>query len=83
MAQEAIAAQEGRSGETPSVPIAVFDFDGTVINAQSGTQFTKYLLLKHYIGPIIAFKVIWWGLRYTLHLPIDQDRVRLDRKSVV
>lgn len=76
MAQEATTALEGRSGKTPSVPIAVFDFDGTVINAQSGTQFTKYLLLKHYIGPAIAFKVMWWGLRYTLHLPIDQDRVR-------
>ena len=76
MAQEATAAQEGRAGEKFSVPIAVFDFDGTVINAQSGTQFTKYLLLKRYIGPVTALKVMWWGLRYTLHLPIDQGRVR-------
>lgn len=76
MAQEATAAQEGQVGGKPSVPIAVFDFDGTVISAQSGTQFTKYTLLKHYIGPVTALKVMWWGLRYTLHLPIDQGRVR-------
>lgn len=58
------------------VRIAVFDFDGTLINAQSGTLFTKYLLFHGYITPLSALKVILWGARYTLHLPHDQNAVR-------
>lgn len=56
--------------------IAVFDFDGTLINAQSGTEFAKFLFFHHYIGPWTVTRIIWWGLRYTLHLPHDQNAVR-------
>lgn len=63
------------SADNP-VRIAVFDFDGTLINAQSGTLFTKYLLFHGYITPLSALKVILWGARYTLHLPHDQNAVR-------
>lgn len=58
------------------VKLAVFDFDGTLISAQSGTQFTKYLFFNHIIGPWNTFKVMWWGARYVLHLPHDQAAVR-------
>jgi len=67
-----------RRGEAvaPKARLAVFDYDGTIISAQSGTQFTKYLLLNGYISPLSALKVILWGARYTLHLPHDQAAVR-------
>lgn len=56
--------------------IAVFDFDGTLVDAQSGTEFAKFLFLHHYIGLWTVLRIIWWGTRYTLHLPHDQDAVR-------
>lgn len=56
--------------------IAVFDFDGTLIDAQSGTEFAKFLFLHCYIGLWTVIRIIWWGLRYTLHLPHDQSAVR-------
>lgn len=56
--------------------IAVFDFDGTLVSAQSGTEFAKFLFFHHYIGPWTVSRIIWWGLRYTLHLPHDQNAVR-------
>lgn len=60
----------------PKARLAVFDFDGTLIGAQSGTQFTKYLFFHGFIGPVNTAKVILWGARYVLHLPHDQDVVR-------
>lgn len=56
--------------------IAVFDFDGTLIDAQSGTEFAKFLFFHHYIGLWTVIRIIWWGARYTLHLPHDQNTVR-------
>lgn len=64
------------SARAPKVRVAVFDYDGTIISAQSGTQFTRYLLLHGYISPLTALKVVLWGARYTLHLPHDQEAVR-------
>ncbi len=68
----------GRRGQSaaPKARLAVFDYDGTIISAQSGTQFTKYLLLHGYIRPMSALRVVLWGARYTLHLPHDQAAVR-------
>ncbi|MDJ1122648.1 HAD family hydrolase [Olsenella sp. YH-ols2217] len=58
------------------VKIAVFDYDGTLINTQSGSQFTRYLLARGIISPWNTAKVVWWGARYVLHLPHDQAAVR-------
>lgn len=58
------------------VKLAVFDYDGTLIDAQSGTQFTKYLFFNGIISPWNTAKVILWGARYVLHLPHDQAAVR-------
>lgn len=63
-------------GQTSRTPVAVFDFDGTTIDGQSGTLFTKYLLTHGLISPWQVCKLIWWGARYTLHLPHEQDESR-------
>lgn len=59
-----------------SARIAVFDFDGTLIDTQSGLQFTKYLVLNGYISKRTFAKLTWWGLRYVMHLPHEQDAPR-------
>lgn len=56
--------------------VAVFDFDGTSIDGQSGTLFTRYLLVHGLISKWDVAKLIWWGARYTLHLPHRQDEAR-------
>lgn len=77
VAAPAVASQGPDAASQPSkVRLAVFDFDGTLINAQSGTQFTKFLFTHGLIGPLTTAKVILWGARYALHLPHDQDAVR-------
>lgn len=59
-----------------SVRLAVFDFDGTMVHAQSGTQFTIFLLKHHLISLFNVARVILWGARYTIHLPHNQLLVR-------
>lgn len=56
--------------------IAVFDFDGTCINGQSGSLFACYLFLRGYLKPLRALRLGWWGLRYELNLPCRQDEAR-------
>lgn len=56
--------------------VAVFDFDGTSIDGQSGALFTKYLLFHGLMSPQRALRLIWWGVRYKLHLPYRQDEAR-------
>ena len=56
--------------------VAVFDFDGTSINGQSGSLFTEYLLLHGMLSPSRALRLIWWGIRYKTHLPYRQDEAR-------
>lgn len=58
------------------VPLAVFDFDGTVINGQSGLLFSKYLFSQGYLSTAKAMRLVWWGARYTLHLPYRQGESR-------
>lgn len=58
------------------VRLAVFDYDGTVIDGQSGSLFTRYLLREGLISAHTASRLIWWGARYKLHLPYRQDEAR-------
>ena len=50
--------------------IAVFDFDGTVISGQSGLLFSAYLLRRHLSSIARTLKLVWWGARYKLDLPL-------------
>lgn len=56
--------------------IAVFDFDGTVISGQSGLLFSAYLLRRHLSSVSRTLKLMWWGVRYKLHLPQRQEEAR-------
>ena len=56
--------------------IADFDFDGTVISGQSGLLFSAYLLRRHLSSVSRTLKLMWWGVRYKLHLPQRQEEAR-------
>ena len=56
--------------------VAVFDFDGTSIDGQSGALFTRYLHQGHLMSARRLARLVWWGARYKLHLPYRQDEAR-------
>ena len=61
---------------SPKVPIAVFDLDGTLVNGQSGSLISLYLLKHGVVDVPRAVRLAWWGARYKLHLPQRQDEPR-------
>lgn len=56
--------------------IAVFDYDGTSVDGQSGMLFTTYLLSHGLMSLPRALHLGWWGIRYKLHLPYRQEEAR-------
>ena len=58
------------------IKLAVFDFDGTSIDGQSGALFSVYLWRHGLMSVPRAAALAWWGLRYKLHLPQSQDGPR-------
>ena len=64
------------SDHTRPKRVAVFDFDGTSIDGQSGSLFTRYLLSHGMLSPLRLLRLVWWGIRYKLHLPYRQDEAR-------
>lgn len=56
--------------------VAIFDFDGTVVDGQSGALFTTYLLRRGIMKLPRALELGWWGARYKLHLPYRQTEAR-------
>ena len=68
-------------GEAPKedkkrAQLAVFDYDGTCIDGQSGALFSLYLFRHNYLGVATGLRLGWWGARYKLHLPYRQDEAR-------
>ena len=59
-----------------SARLAVFDYDGTIIDGQSGSLFSRYLLSHGLISVRTGSRLLWWGVRYKLHLPYRQDEAR-------
>ena len=45
--------------------IAVFDYDGTCVDGQSGSLFTAYLFTHGMMKFPRAMRLLWWGARYT------------------
>ena len=64
------------SVDTPPRRIAVFDLDGTSIDGQSGSLFTRYLFANGMMSPLRLARLAWWGIRYKLHMPIRQGEAR-------
>ena len=58
------------------VPIAVFDLDGTLVDGQSGSLISLYLLHQKVVKLSGAARLVWWGTRYALHLPQRQSEPR-------
>ena len=58
------------------VPIAVFDLDGTLVDGQSGSLVSLYLLRHGIVSRPRAVRLAWWGTRYKLHLPQRQAEPR-------
>ena len=56
--------------------VAVFDYDGTCIDGQSGSLIAKWLLRNGYLTPRAVVGLAWWGFRYKFHLPYRQERSR-------
>ena len=67
---------DGIVGREGPARLAVFDFDNTMIDGQTGVIFTRYLLDHDYITRWNTAKVIGWGAKYFVRLPVDQHRVR-------
>ena len=56
--------------------VAVFDFDGTSIDGQSGGALHQVPPVPRPHVPAAGLRLIWWGVRYKLHLPYRQDEAR-------
>ena len=56
--------------------VAVFDFDGTSIEGQSGSLLTRYLVGRRIMSLRRLARLTWWGARYKLHLPYRQEEAR-------
>ena len=71
----ASASPAAACGRAPA-RLAVFDYDGTIVDGQSGSLFSRYLLQHGLISFHTAVRLGWWGTRYKLHLPYRQDEAR-------
>lgn len=68
--------QPTESEQPRKTQVAVFDFDGTVVDGQSGALFTRYLFTSGRMSPLRLARLAWWGIRYKLHLPYRQGEAR-------
>ena len=68
--------QESGAPVRGGAALAVFDYDGTIMDGQSGQLFSLYLLKHGLITRRTALRLCWWGVRYKLHLPYRQDESR-------
>ena len=64
------------SCESNKKKIAVFDFDGTCTDVQSGALFSRYLLHHGYLRPNTVRRLLMWAFRYLLHMKRDEDEPR-------
>jgi HAD superfamily hydrolase (TIGR01490 family) len=58
------------------VHIAAFDFDGTLLEGHSPVRMVVRLFRQGIIPYRTAASVFWWGVRYRLRIPVEQDEVR-------
>ena len=58
------------------VKIAVFDFDGTCIDGNSPVILVKHLWDKRMLDKLEILHIASWAIRYKLHLPQTEHKVR-------
>jgi len=56
--------------------IAAFDLDDTVLEGHSPVRMIRRFSRERIIPFKTGFKILWWGVRYKLHLPVEQEGVR-------
>jgi len=59
-----------------TVRIAAFDFDHTLLEGSSPVLIVHRLVRRGVIPVTVALKVLWWGVRYKLHIQVEQKVVR-------
>lgn len=57
-------------------PLAIFDYDGTMISGQSGKLLALWLIRRGHLSMPAALRLALWGIRYKLHLPYRQSQAR-------
>ncbi len=58
------------------IKLAVFDFDGTIIPVQSGARLGFYMTYHRKLKLTTSFRLLWWGFRYKLRLPFNEETSR-------
>jgi XTP/dITP diphosphohydrolase len=61
---------------SPPARIVAFDLDGTLLEGHSPVRLVRELVRQDIIPYTTALKVLWWGVRYRLRLPVKQARAR-------
>ena len=56
--------------------LAIFDYDGTIVSGQSGLLISRYMFSLNLMKKRHATRLIWWGIRYLLHLPHREGEAR-------
>ena len=56
--------------------LAIFDYDGTIVSGQSGWLISRYMYSLKLMTKRHASRLIWWGIRYVLHLPHREGEAR-------
>ena len=56
--------------------LAIFDYDGTIVSGQSGLLISRYMFSLKLMKKRHASRLIWWGIRYLLHLPHREGEAR-------
>ena len=56
--------------------LAVFDFDGTLLDGASPVRLIRRLLIQRILPFSIGMKVAIWGGKYKLRMPVAQEQVR-------
>jgi HAD superfamily hydrolase (TIGR01490 family) len=56
--------------------IVAFDFDGTMLEGHSPVRMVRRLVGRGIIPYRTALATLWWGVRYKLRIPVEQEEVR-------
>jgi XTP/dITP diphosphohydrolase len=75
VAQRKVPGTPGAQSGAPA-RIVAFDLDGTLLEGHSPVRMVRDLVSRRIIPYTTAAKVLWWGVRYRLRMPVEQEQVR-------
>lgn len=58
------------------VKLAVYDFDGTLLDGKSPVILTRTLFFSHQLSSLDTLLIALWGLAYKMHVPPNEAWVR-------